>query len=143
MKEHLFYQGNPLGFTPLAAGTKRYGAEVVFGNPKDHCKGVGICHLVLSRQFNSFLACKNGHRAKCTVAYTAPGHLWLSFAREGLTDYLADLYFSGNYFYNPQLFLIHQYPDLPKGHAPLRVPAGCYPLLEADNRIHIYFRLDG
>ncbi len=141
MKEQVFYQGRQYGFAPLATGIRKYGAEVVFGNPKDNCKGVGICHLVFSPQDFQGLACRSGSKARCVVAHAAPGQLWLSFAKEQLTASLSELYFSGNCFYNPRLFLIARYPGLPKGHEPIRIPAGLYPISHAGNLIHVYFRL--
>ena len=141
MKEQVFYQGRHDGFAPLASGTRRYGAEVVFGNPKDNCKGVGICHLVFSPQDFPGLPCRSGLKTRCVVAHAAPGELWLSFAREQLSAHLAELYFSGNCFCNPRMFLISQYPGLPKGHAPIRVPAGLYPISHVGNQIHVYFKL--
>ncbi len=141
MKEHLLSYSGAEGLHPARLGMLKFKGEVVFGNPKDACKGIGICHLIVGDNHSSMVACRKGKRAKCILSLRFPGTLLLAFDLSTLSPDVEDLYFSKQSFFNPRMFMIRQFPGLSERFLPLRIPAGFHAILRDEKTLYVYLRL--
>lgn len=141
MKDHLLRHSGLESTGIYHPGTLRYKAEVVFGNPKDACKGIGICHMIVGDTRLPVLQCNFGERIRCTTALRENSWLMVSFERSVLTPELEKVYFRPSGFYNPRLFVLNHYPGLSRGQGSLHLHAGFHPFAKDEQALHVYFRL--
>lgn len=141
MKEYLLRHSGLESTGIYHPATLRFKAEVVFGNPKDSCKGIGICHMIVGDAFPRAFQCNFGERISCYTELQENASLVVTFERNMLTSEFEKIYFRPTGFYNPRVFVLNHYPGLKRGHLPLYLNPGLHPFVKDEHTYQVYFRL--
>lgn len=77
--------------------------DIVFGSPRDDCRGNGICKIVLTEALPTQSAARTDcRRARAILRLERAGAVSLEFRRTDLCAFLYRHYFRGNHFSLPQ-----------------------------------------
>jgi hypothetical protein len=108
-------------------------SEVIFGSPKNRCKGTGICKVL------TLSAGKQPTRTLTYVTLEGNGKLRFDFVKESMTDELMNFHFHNHRFMVTDTFEFSK-PILKALEVEkLSIPPGFYDVSESGQFLSVYF----